>query len=138
MSVSRLIVTGVLDDVPDLKLLVAHAGAALPSLIGRLDSCVQHDIGNCSLSLLFQLKCSRILNFFLFLLRCVIIAFLSVGRLIINFFLLFFREAVSNRLKKEPSAYLKSNMFFDAISYSQPALNALIDTVGIDKIMFGA
>ena len=45
VSVSRLIVTGTLDQVPDLKLLVAHAGAALPSLIGRLDSCVAHDHG---------------------------------------------------------------------------------------------
>ena len=30
--------------MPCLKLLVAHAGAALPSLIGRLDSCVVHDV----------------------------------------------------------------------------------------------
>lgn len=44
-AVSRLIVRGVLDEIPNLKLLVAHAGAALPSLIGRLDSCVAHDIG---------------------------------------------------------------------------------------------
>ena len=44
-AVSRLIVTGVLDEIPKLKILVAHAGAALPSLIGRLDSCVAHDLG---------------------------------------------------------------------------------------------
>ena len=43
VCVSRLIVTGVLDELPTLQLLVAHAGAALPSLIGRLDSCVEHD-----------------------------------------------------------------------------------------------
>ena len=45
VCISRLIVSGTLDKLPKLKLLVAHAGAALPSLIGRLDSCVQHDIG---------------------------------------------------------------------------------------------
>jgi predicted TIM-barrel fold metal-dependent hydrolase len=45
VCVSRLIVTGVLDKLPKLKLLVAHAGAALPALIGRLDSCVEHDHG---------------------------------------------------------------------------------------------
>ena len=45
VSISRLIVSGTLDKVPNLKILVAHAGAALPSLIGRLDSCVEHDIG---------------------------------------------------------------------------------------------
>jgi aminocarboxymuconate-semialdehyde decarboxylase len=44
-AVSRLIVRGVFDEVPQLKILVAHAGAALPSLIGRLDSCVAHDLG---------------------------------------------------------------------------------------------
>lgn len=43
VSISRLIVTGVLDEIPNLKILVAHAGAALPSLINRLDSCVEHD-----------------------------------------------------------------------------------------------
>lgn len=44
VCVSRLIVSGALDHMPRLKLLVAHAGAALPSLIGRLDSCVAHDL----------------------------------------------------------------------------------------------
>lgn len=44
VAISRLIVSGTLDQVPNLKLLIAHAGAALPSLIGRLDSCVAHDI----------------------------------------------------------------------------------------------
>lgn len=44
ICVSRLIVSGTLDKVPNLKLLVAHAGAALPSLIMRLDSCVAHDV----------------------------------------------------------------------------------------------
>eukprot|EP01035_Chromulina_nebulosa_P018491 gene18491-24206_t len=43
VSVARLIVSGTLDKIPNLKILVAHAGAALPSLIGRIDSCVQHD-----------------------------------------------------------------------------------------------
>ena len=44
VCVSRMIVSGALDKMPRLKLLVAHAGAALPSLIGRLDSCVAHDL----------------------------------------------------------------------------------------------
>ncbi len=45
VCVSRLIVSGTLDKLPQLKLLVAHAGAALPALVGRLDSCVAHDLG---------------------------------------------------------------------------------------------
>jgi predicted TIM-barrel fold metal-dependent hydrolase len=48
VCVSRLITSGMMDKVPNLKLLVAHAGAALPSLIGRLDSCVEHDHAICN------------------------------------------------------------------------------------------
>ena len=48
VAVSRLILSGKLDQIPNLKLLVAHAGAALPSLIGRLDSCVEHDTLLCN------------------------------------------------------------------------------------------
>lgn len=43
VSVARMIVSGTLDRHPNLKLLVAHAGAALPALMGRLDSCVAHE-----------------------------------------------------------------------------------------------
>lgn len=44
IAAARMIATGALDRFPDLKLFLAHAGGALPSLIGRLDSCVVHDI----------------------------------------------------------------------------------------------
>ena len=42
-AVSRLICSGMLDSVPDLKLLLAHSGGTLPFLAGRLDSCVSGD-----------------------------------------------------------------------------------------------
>ncbi len=48
ICVSRLIVSGAVDQFPNLKLLISHAGAALPSLIGRLDSCVIHDAAVCN------------------------------------------------------------------------------------------
>lgn len=97
VSVSRLIVTGVLDELPKLKVLVAHAGAALPSLIGRLDSCVEHDALLCK------------------------------------------------RLQHLPSHYFRQ-LYFDAISYSDIALNGLINHLsvgstdpafGANRIMFG-
>ena len=88
ICVSRMITSGALDKMPKLKLLVAHAGAALPSLIGRLDSCVEHD------------------------------------------------HAIGNRLEHAPTDYLK-RMYFDAISYSTPAMEHLIKIVGEDRIMFG-
>lgn len=42
-QVARLVCSGMLDSVPDLKLLVAHTGGTLPFLAGRLDSCVAGD-----------------------------------------------------------------------------------------------
>jgi len=43
VSISRLICSGMLDKVPQLKLLLAHSGGTLPFLAGRLDSCVAHE-----------------------------------------------------------------------------------------------
>lgn len=43
VAVSKLVLSGMLDQVPRLKLLLAHAGGTLPFLAGRLDSCVAHD-----------------------------------------------------------------------------------------------
>lgn len=42
-AVARLILAGVMDKTPELKLLLAHTGGTLPFLAGRLDSCVKHD-----------------------------------------------------------------------------------------------
>ena len=42
-AATRLILSGVLDRHPDLSLLLAHSGGALPSLSSRLASCVAHD-----------------------------------------------------------------------------------------------
>ncbi len=39
LAVSRMIFDGFFDRYPDLKLIAAHAGAALPYLAGRLDIC---------------------------------------------------------------------------------------------------
>ncbi|ETO35444.1 hypothetical protein RFI_01620 [Reticulomyxa filosa] len=43
IAISRLILSGLLDSCPNLKLLLAHAGGTLPYLIGRLNSCALHD-----------------------------------------------------------------------------------------------
>ena len=44
IAVALLILRGVLERHPGLKLLIAHAGGTLPYLAGRLDSCVKNDI----------------------------------------------------------------------------------------------
>jgi aminocarboxymuconate-semialdehyde decarboxylase len=43
IAVSRMILCGIFDRYPNLKLLLAHSGGTLPFLAGRLDSCVEHD-----------------------------------------------------------------------------------------------
>jgi aminocarboxymuconate-semialdehyde decarboxylase len=43
IAISRMILAGVFSDLPDLKVLIAHSGGALPFLAGRLQSCVDHD-----------------------------------------------------------------------------------------------
>jgi predicted TIM-barrel fold metal-dependent hydrolase len=43
ISVSRMILAGIFDRYPNLKILLAHSGGTLPFLAGRLDSCVEHD-----------------------------------------------------------------------------------------------
>lgn len=44
IAISLLILRGVLQRNPALKLLIAHAGGTLPYLAGRLDSCVKNDV----------------------------------------------------------------------------------------------
>ncbi|KAI0024992.1 2-amino-3-carboxymuconate-6-semialdehyde decarboxylase [Xylariomycetidae sp. FL0641] len=43
IAVARMYLAGVFDAVPDLRLLLAHAGGTLPFLAGRIESCVVHD-----------------------------------------------------------------------------------------------
>ncbi|GAA5954981.1 hypothetical protein JCM21900_005956 [Sporobolomyces salmonicolor] len=43
IAITRLILSGVLDRHPTLKLLLAHSAGALPALSSRLSSCVVHD-----------------------------------------------------------------------------------------------
>jgi predicted TIM-barrel fold metal-dependent hydrolase len=87
-AIARLILGGVLDRFPGLKLMVAHAGGVLPTLAGRLDASVASD------------------------------------------------DRSPVRLREAPSAYLRK-LHFDAIGYQLPTLKALIDLVGVDRVMFG-
>ncbi|CCA68180.1 related to 2-amino-3-carboxylmuconate-6-semialdehyde decarboxylase [Serendipita indica DSM 11827] len=42
-AITRLILAGVYDRHPDLKILLAHSGGALPQLSSRIASCISHD-----------------------------------------------------------------------------------------------
>lgn len=43
IAATRLILSGVFDRHPDLRILLAHSGGALPQLSSRLASCIDHD-----------------------------------------------------------------------------------------------
>lgn len=43
IAVARMFLAGVFDQVPDLRMLLAHSGGTLPFLAGRIESCVVHD-----------------------------------------------------------------------------------------------
>jgi len=43
IAITRLILAGVLDRHPNLKILLAHSGGVLPQLSSRLASCIHHD-----------------------------------------------------------------------------------------------
>lgn len=42
-ATTRLILSGVFDRYPSLRILLAHSGGALPALSSRLASCIDHD-----------------------------------------------------------------------------------------------
>lgn len=42
-AATRLILSGVFDRFPSLRILLAHSGGALPQLSSRLASCIDHD-----------------------------------------------------------------------------------------------
>ena len=43
IAFTRMFLSGVFDRYPQLKILIAHAGATVPFLAGRIDSCVEHE-----------------------------------------------------------------------------------------------
>ncbi|KAI9743870.1 MAG: hypothetical protein M1818_002604 [Claussenomyces sp. TS43310] len=43
IAITRLLLAGVLERVPRLRLLLAHSGGTLPFLAGRIESCIEHD-----------------------------------------------------------------------------------------------
>ncbi|CAL3966393.1 hypothetical protein PZA11_003062 [Diplocarpon coronariae] len=43
IAVTRMILSGVFDEAPDLEMILAHSGGTLPFLAGRIESCIEHD-----------------------------------------------------------------------------------------------
>lgn len=43
IAVTRMILSGAFETVPDLQMILAHSGGTLPFLAGRIESCIEHD-----------------------------------------------------------------------------------------------
>lgn len=43
IAVTRMLLSGVWDQFPNLNILIAHSGGTLPFLAGRIESCIAHD-----------------------------------------------------------------------------------------------
>ncbi|RDA83058.1 hypothetical protein CP532_3861 [Ophiocordyceps camponoti-leonardi (nom. inval.)] len=43
IAVTRMYLARVFDNVPDLRIILAHSGGTLPFLAGRIESCIMHD-----------------------------------------------------------------------------------------------
>ncbi|KIM96350.1 hypothetical protein OIDMADRAFT_105933 [Oidiodendron maius Zn] len=43
IAVTRMILSGAFEKVPELQMILAHSGGTLPFLAGRIESCIEHD-----------------------------------------------------------------------------------------------
>jgi aminocarboxymuconate-semialdehyde decarboxylase len=43
IAVTRMILSGAFERVPELQVILAHSGGTLPFLAGRIESCIEHD-----------------------------------------------------------------------------------------------
>lgn len=43
IAVTRMILAGVFEKIPELQMILAHSGGTLPFLAGRIESCITHD-----------------------------------------------------------------------------------------------
>jgi len=94
VCVARMIYAGILDRYPRLKLVAAHMGGALNSMIGRLD--MGYRLGYEGLP-----------------------------------------EDQKARCAMKPSEYLRRNIWVDTMGFWRPYLNSVIETFGVDRVLFG-
>jgi len=96
LALSRLIVRGILEDFPRLKLVASHGGGGVCEVIGRMDYA-------------YELRDEA-------------------------YFLGSYQPL---RIRHKPSHYLKM-MYLDTVCYHAPAIRLVLDTVGIDHVLYGS
>jgi aminocarboxymuconate-semialdehyde decarboxylase len=96
LALSRLIVRGILEDLPRLKIVASHGGGGICEVIGRMDYA-------------YELRDEAY----------------------------FLGSYTPLRIKHAPSHYLKM-MYLDTVCYHAPAIRCVLDTVGIDHVLYGS
>ena len=96
LALSRLIVRGVLEDFPRVKLVASHGGGGICEVIGRMNYAYE-----------LQDECY------------------------------FLGPYSPMKIKHEPGYYLKK-MYFDTVTYHAPAAKMVLETVGIDHVLYGS
>ena len=117
IALTRMWLSGVFDRFPDLKVLLAHAGGAVPALAGRVGSCVEHERGFYSADEKREggeeeERGERV----------------EGGR----------RGASRVRgPKRGLETVLRENVYLDAVSYSATGVRAAVEVVGPERVLFG-
>lgn len=96
LALSRLIVRGILEDLPGLKIVASHGGGGICEVIGRMDYA-------------YELRDEAY----------------------------FLGSYAPLRIKHAPSHYLKM-MYLDTVCYHAPAIRCVLDTVGVDHVLYGS
>jgi len=96
LAISRLIVRGILEDFPKLKIAGSHGGGGICEVIGRMDYA-------------YEMRDEA-----------------------------YFLGSYSPlRIKHKPSHYLKK-FYLDTVCYHAPAIRCVLDTVGVDHLLYGS
>jgi len=96
LALSRLIVKGIFEEFPTLKLVASHLGGGISEVIGRMN--YAYEMGDEAF---------------------------------------FLGSYTPMMIRKKPGDYLKM-VYMDSTSYHPPAVRCAIDTIGVDRIVFGS
>ncbi len=96
LALSRLIVRGILEDFPKLKIVGSHGGGGICEVIGRLDYA-------------YEMRDEAY----------------------------FLGSYAPLRIKHKPSHYLRK-MYLDTVCYHLPAIRCVLETVGVDHVLYGS
>lgn len=97
LAIARMIVRGVFEQLPSLKLIACHVGGGICEVLPRMDYC--YELGD---------------------------------------YCKFLGKYEPMMISKKPSDYARDQLYFDTASYSAPVIKLGIETVGVEKMVFGS